>query len=200
MKGLKDDLMFWLEKPVRPAPRKLPAGKMEASFLSHMVEDAQEAYLSPAVSVVGALSNDYLVNVAPMLSPQATAPEFLMTNFEKAKLAGEGISKVSFENFKQRSGLDYNQLSYLLSVSRNTLINKKGTDTFDISISEKLIGLACVFTHGFDVFGSEEVFRRWLHRPVRALGGVTPYSFLPTQYGREEVNNILGRIEWGVYS
>jgi putative toxin-antitoxin system antitoxin component (TIGR02293 family) len=140
------------------------------------------------------------VTVEPMLAPQAKVPEFFLGNFEKSILAKQGISKVSFENFKERTELDYNQLAQLLCVSRNTLINKKGLETFDVAISEKLIALAEVYTHGYDVFGSEPTFHKWLNHSNRALGGVIPFSLLDTQYGRQEVHTILGRIEWGVFS
>src|SRR5262249_55370620 len=40
----------------------------------------------------------------------------------------------------------------------------------------------------------------WLNSPNRALGGVTPMSMLETEGGAHEVINILGRIDYGVYS
>jgi len=50
------------------------------------------------------------------------------------------------------------------------------------------------------VLGSEEKARRWLNSRNRALGDVTPLSMLETQAGAVEVGNVLGRIEYGVYS
>jgi uncharacterized protein (DUF2384 family) len=39
-----------------------------------------------------------------------------------------------------------------------------------------------------------------LQKPVRALGGKKPFDLLHTSFGREEVRNLLGRIDYGVYS
>jgi uncharacterized protein (DUF2384 family) len=36
--------------------------------------------------------------------------------------------------------------------------------------------------------------------PNKALGGKAPFDIINSQFGREEVKNILGRIEYGVYS
>jgi ribosomal protein S16 len=41
---------------------------------------------------------------------------------------------------------------------------------------------------------------RWLHRPNRALGGPAPLTLLDTDLGAQQVEQLLGRIEHGVYS
>jgi putative toxin-antitoxin system antitoxin component (TIGR02293 family) len=40
----------------------------------------------------------------------------------------------------------------------------------------------------------------WLRTPNRALGGLAPIDQLDTDLGVREVENILGRIAYGVYS
>lgn len=200
------DIYAFLEMPVSRSPQS--SGMRASSHaLSGLVQDTGNFANAPEFGTITydesapyGQQGGAVVNIIPLLQPQATQPEFFLDNFEKAQLAQSGISKLSFEHFKLRTGLDYNQLAWLLSVARNTLINKKGEDVFDVTISEKLISLAEVYTHGFDVFGSEDGFIEWLNHPNRALGMVTPFSLLQTQYGRQEVQNILGRIEWGVYS
>jgi putative toxin-antitoxin system antitoxin component (TIGR02293 family) len=198
----------WLEKPGlrTPASKNLTYQEINSDTVSQVNEVGVYSDLALLKNEAVFVSNqeqlysDYHVKILPMLKPQMIHPEFFMNNHSKAMMAQNGISKVSFEHFKSRAGLDYNQLAILLSVARNTLINKKGDETFDVNISEKLISLAEVYTHGFDVFGSEEKFKKWLNVPNRALGMVTPFSLLQTQFGRQEVQNVLGRIEWGVYS
>jgi len=198
----------WLEKPVVRSPGFRKPYPDEHDI--HDVTQVNEVGFYPEIIIEGnntasvntyeVGNSEYHIKIKPMLQPQIEQPEFFMNNHSKAPMAQKGISKVSFENFKSRAGLDYNQMALLLSVARNTLINKKGEELFDVTISEKLISLAEVYTHGFDVFGSEPTFIEWLNAPNRALGMVTPFSMLQTQYGRQEVQNVLGRIEWGVYS
>ncbi len=210
--GHKFNVNDWLEKPVKRIPNLKPSSATNDPGFWLASEPSTTEWGRRSLPYDRVLAEErikygksekpavYEVNAEPMLFPQTVNPEYFMDNFQKSKLAVEGISKQAFEHFKQKALLDYNQLSDLLSVARNTLINKKGTETFDIYISEKLISLAEVYTHGFDVFGDEKAFISWLNTPNTALGMVTPFSMLQTQYGRQEVHHVLGRIEWGVYS
>lgn len=47
--------------------------------------------------------------------------------------------------------------------------------------------------------GDQETGRDWLARPARALGGHTPPDFAETEMGAREVEDLLGRLEYGVY-
>jgi putative toxin-antitoxin system antitoxin component (TIGR02293 family) len=123
-----------------------------------------------------------------------------MTVYDKIDMINQGISKKDLEYLKQKSGLDYDQLAEVLSVARATLINKKGTEKFNHSLSEKIVSLADIYSYGYEVFEDETRFNAWVFQPNRALGGKPPYYFLNNQYGREEVRNLIGRIDYGVYA
>ena len=136
-----------------------------------------------------------------VMFPLATSrPQSKMTAFEKMGLVRQGISKTDFEGFKEKAGLDYDQLAATLAVARATLINKKGVDKFNSTLSEKIVGLADIYSYGYEVFEDIKKFNEWVFRPNRALGGVPPYDLLDNQYGREEVRDLIGRIDYGVYS
>jgi putative toxin-antitoxin system antitoxin component (TIGR02293 family) len=85
-------------------------------------------------------------------------------------------------------------------VTRDTLINKPSSEKFNSSLSERILGLADIYSYGYDVFENEEKFNQWMFRENSALGGKTPYEVCNNQFGREEVKNIIGRIDYGVYS
>jgi putative toxin-antitoxin system antitoxin component (TIGR02293 family) len=51
-----------------------------------------------------------------------------------------------------------------------------------------------------EVMESEEDARRWLTSPQFGLGGVVPLAYAETEVGAREVEDLLGRIEYGVYS
>lgn len=57
-----------------------------------------------------------------------------------------------------------------------------------------------MLTIAADVLGSEDAANRWLSSPNRALGGVVPLSLCDGNKGSEEVEAILRRIEYGVFS
>ncbi|MCD6010642.1 MAG: hypothetical protein K0Q79_504 [Flavipsychrobacter sp.] len=135
-----------------------------------------------------------------ILPGATTKPEGHMTTFEKIKIIKEGISKKDLEHLKDKSGLDYDQLAGALSVGRATLINKKRNEKFNPSLSEKIVGLADIYSYGYEVFEDEDTFNEWIFSSNKALGGQSPFELLNNQYGREEVKNLIGRIEYGVYS
>ena len=96
--------------------------------------------------------------------------------------------------------MDYDKLAKALSVTRATLINKKKQEKFNAGLSERIFSLVDIYSYGYEVFGDEERFNKWMFRPNLALGGKTPFELIGSQFGRDEVKNVIGRIEYGVYS
>jgi putative toxin-antitoxin system antitoxin component (TIGR02293 family) len=101
---------------------------------------------------------------------------------------------------KALAGLDYDQLARILNVARATLINKKSPERFNTDLSDKIMSLADIFSYGFQVFEDKDRFRLWIRTPLKALGGKAHVDLLNTTFGREEVRNLIGRMEYGVYS
>jgi putative toxin-antitoxin system antitoxin component (TIGR02293 family) len=199
------NVLDWLEKPLKRSRVVTQGYVSDIGGTAMIFEDTGLHEASNVPNTTRQINKnsfltDHEITIAPMLAPQAKVAEYFMNNQQKATLAKEGITKWSFENFKERAGLDYNQMALLLSAARNTLINKKGNEVFSLDISEKLIALAEVYTHGLSVFEDAEKLNRWLQTPNRALGGLVPFHLLDNQYGRNDVHTIIGRIEWGVYS
>lgn len=124
----------------------------------------------------------------------------MMTTTQKMEISKGGITKKELELLKTLADLDYTTIARILSVTRATLINKRKTEKFNTALSERIVGLADLYTYGIKVFGEKEIFNRWMNEPNRALGGKTPLDIIDNQFGREEVKNVIGRIEYGVYS
>jgi len=177
----------------------------ETGAIENILNDSGAVYATAVVSAKG-----YYNNIAQNIAGKVRALTDLLqgsknqqaevSGFDKMEMINHGISKKEFEYLKQKSGLDYDQLSEVLSVARATLINKKGAEKFNYSLSEKIVSLADIYSYGYEVFEDEARFNAWVFRPNRALGGKAPYYFLNNQYGREEVKNLIGRIDYGVYA
>lgn len=60
--------------------------------------------------------------------------------------------------------------------------------------------LKLIEPHLFRVFHDIGEGMDWLKEPNPALGGAVPYDLLSTDEGFQQVNDILTRIEYGVYS
>ena len=51
-----------------------------------------------------------------------------------------------------------------------------------------------------EVLESMDHARQWLTSPQLGLGGSVPLEYAETEVGAREVEDLLGRIEYGVYS
>lgn len=140
------------------------------------------------------------INIYKTIFPDVDNYNNQMTSFEKMMRLEIGIRKIELENLKSRINVDYDLLSQALSVTRATLLNKKGDDKFSKSISEKIISLIDIYSFGYEVFEDTDKFNKWMFRPNQSLGGKLPYDIIDNVFGREEVKNLIGRIAYGVYS
>lgn len=123
-----------------------------------------------------------------------------MTSFEKMALLDLGLKKAHLESFKTKAHLDYDKLAQALSVTRATLINKKGNEPYSENVSEKILALTDLYSYGYEVFEDENKFNGWMFCPNESLGGKMPFDIVDNQFGREEIKNLIGRIEYGIYS
>ena len=58
-----------------------------------------------------------------------------------------------------------------------------------------------VFAKALELFESDRAATsEWMHSPLPALGGETPIDTARTELGTRQVENLVGRIEHGVYS
>lgn len=127
-------------------------------------------------------------------------PLFNLTTTQKMEIIEKRISKTYLEHFKKFAGLDYDALAKVLSVTRATLINKKGKEKFSNTLSERILALADLYSFGYKMFEDKERFNKWVFVSNQALGGDAPFDYLHNQYGREEIHQLIGRIAYGVYS
>lgn len=134
----------------------------------------------------------YVSNVAMPLN--------VLTSFEKMQIIKRGVTKQYLESFKKATSLDYNNLSDALLVTRATLINKKRDEKFNDQVSERIVSIADLYSFGYEVFEDKDNFNQWMFTPNQGLGGEVPFHLINNQYGREEIKNLIGRIEHGVFS
>jgi len=48
--------------------------------------------------------------------------------------------------------------------------------------------------------GNEQYAKHWLNSPAKSLGGVTPIEHAKTEEGERDVEQLIGRIEHGIFS
>lgn len=69
-----------------------------------------------------------------------------------------------------------------------------------VDIAKRFSRLSTVYQHAIDVLEHSDSAWNWLKRSNPALGGAVPLDLLNTDEGAAQVDTILGRIDYGVYS
>lgn len=91
-------------------------------------------------------------------------------------------------------------LAGLLRVNPRTLQRRMDSGVLDLSESERLWELSRLFYRAVDVLESQAAAVHWFKNPIQVLGWATPLAYARTVVGLRELENVLGRIEHGVYS
>lgn len=125
------------------------------------------------------------------------APE----NTANYQIVRQGLPIAAFKQVANYYKLPESQMTRLVGTSARTLERlQKENKPLNANWSDRLYRLARIAAYAEQVFESSDTAIDWLKRPNRALEGVTPISLLDTDAGVEQVSELLGRIEYGVYS
>jgi len=88
----------------------------------------------------------------------------------------------------------------MLGISKATLHRRKAGGRLAPAESDRVVRFARLMGKAVEVMESEENARQWLTSPQFGLGGAIPLDYARTEVGAREVEDLLGRIEYGVYS
>jgi putative toxin-antitoxin system antitoxin component (TIGR02293 family) len=118
-----------------------------------------------------------------------------------AQLVRRGLPASSVTALAMRLDLGNAALSKKLGIPQRTLTRRlSGRSRLTVSESDRTVRLARVYANAVEMIGDEEKAAEWLRTPNRALAGERPLDQLDTDIGAREVEDILGRIAYGVYS
>ena len=88
----------------------------------------------------------------------------------------------------------------IAGTSVRTLARLKPDQNIPPQAAEVTISLMRAHAKATEIFGYEEASVKWLKTPNKILGGITPVQAMSSRFGAEEVMDMLGRIQYGVYS
>lgn len=127
--------------------------------------------------------------------------EKIKSVFDLITLSNKGIKKASLDALVSHMGMTKKNFAEdILNLSVKTLERKKADDLLDRYTSSHIIEVTKVVAHAFEVFEQEEKMQKWLNTPNRALNQMKPVDLFYIPTGLAMVDNVLGRIEEGVYS
>jgi putative toxin-antitoxin system antitoxin component (TIGR02293 family) len=125
----------------------------------------------------------------------------VVTEFDLIKLGTNGITKNAINTLASFIGISRKFISEnIFDVSVKTMERKDNNERLDKKTSSHAVEIARILQHGYEVFRDEEKLKRWLNKENRALNNLKPVEMFDTLSGLSYVNDILSRIEEGVYS
>jgi len=118
-----------------------------------------------------------------------------------AELVREGLPVKALLLLAERLDLRQAEISEKIGIPKRTLTRRLTQHSrLTAAESDRAVRLAQVYANAAETLGDGDKAAAWLKTPNRALRGGRPLDQLDTDPGVREVEDVLGRIAYGVYS
>ena len=170
------------------AVTKAPAGTHEAW---RMVS----ATLATPLTQVAQLRSSDVYQYAALIGVRASTLGNLIQKVEN------GLPFKTFERLVKLLNSSAREVADLLRIPQRTLNRRKKSGFLTHEESERILRMSRIVNAAFGLYeDNRESAVSWLRKENRALGGETPLAMSGTEIGGEEVLNLIGRLEHGVFS
>jgi len=120
--------------------------------------------------------------------------------FESIREIREGLPVGKFFELEEALGVGTARLAEVVGIPVRTLQRRKDEGRLSKEESDRLDRVFQLVDQATKVFESVASAREWLTRPQMGLAGFVPLDLADTGAGTREVENLLGRIDFGVYA
>lgn len=111
-----------------------------------------------------------------------------------------GLPYGSLDALTERFGLSRAEVAAAAGIPLRTLARRKRERKLHADESDRVVRLARVAAEAARLIGDEREAGAWLRDENIVLGGQRPIDLLRSDLGARQVEDVLGRIEFGVYS
>jgi len=138
--------------------------------------------------------------------PVRRKPKLRIIGFKSDDVMGqvaeikEGLSAGIVDLLARELSVSRKELARISGVAERTLLRKIQAGRLSADQSERMVRIARLLSRAIEVLGNKERALRWLKAPRSYFGGRPPLDYVDTELGSQEVFNLLGRIEHGVFS
>jgi len=113
----------------------------------------------------------------------------------------KGLAYSSFLRFQRNTSLSARAIAEMIQIPTRTLTRRKSEGKLAPEESDRLVRASRIFGRAMELFeGDTDAARTWLTSPQPALGGLVPLELARTDVGANEVENLIGRLEYGIPS
>jgi len=93
------------------------------------------------------------------------------------------------------------RIAHLIQIAPRTLVRRKQEGILKPDESERVDRIERIYRLAIELFeGDKTEAVKWLKEPNRGLANQPPLDFSRTEIGAREVENLIGRLEHGVFS
>jgi len=125
----------------------------------------------------------------------------LGNDLKMAEIVSLGLPSALLRHVALAFGVKPSGMAPVVNISEKTILRRLGAKgKLKPDESERVARLMRVFVRASEVLESDDKARGWLLRPLGVLGGRTPLSLVASEQGAREVEQVLGRLENGVFA
>lgn len=141
-------------------------------------------------------------SVLTMLGGHKVFGRKVRTAYDLADAIENGLPRAAAVQLASHLDLTEGSLAKILGVSARTLQRSAATPKAKLTLvqGDRLYRLARLAAFAEEVFEDTTRAHEWLREPQFGLGNRIPLDLLRTEAGAQEVEDLLGRIEHGVFS
>ena len=127
-----------------------------------------------------------------------------LSTFEPAPLLEsirKGFSVTVIDRLLHNTGLSFEQLTTVADIPRRTFTRRRRSGRLKPEESDRLLRASRVFGKTLQLFeGDRDAALAWLTRPQSALGDQRPLDVARTELGTREVEDLIERLDQGIFS
>jgi putative toxin-antitoxin system antitoxin component (TIGR02293 family) len=138
---------------------------------------------------------------SPCLGGAASILRLQATSFAELRDAvRSGLPFPAFLALSKQLEISPQHLTAVLGIPPRTVARRKDARHFNPRESDRLYRVASTLSQAVEVLGSIDKARLWLKTPNRALGCEMPLELLDTDIGTRQVEEVLLRLNYGIFS
>lgn len=142
---------------------------------------------------------NYTSMIAELLGGEATLKADVRQEFDLISVVRAGIPAISIRSLADKTQTPIGVVGEIVRIEKSTLMRRlREKRRLKPDESDRVLRFARTFALAQGALGHRA--HAWLNMENRALGGAKPIELLDTDSGAREVENVLGRIEHGVFS
>lgn len=133
-------------------------------------------------------------------TPNSTdTPPTRFSPFTLVTSSRQGLLRSQVDEIAALVGLTDKEMAYALNMTPRNLHRLREDQRFGVDVSERLLLLKNLLGHALDTFeGRKSTILSWLRTPIRELANQTPLQLLDTVTGFGLVDDVLGRLDYGL--